>query len=70
VAALERDEPLVSCFTAWCPRCRGNYLLTPDLAAFPSSSAHHVHKLKLLDSLRSEGVYLPAPAKSGAEPSI
>jgi hypothetical protein len=70
VTALERDEPLVSCFTAWCPRCRGNYLLTPDLAAFPSPSAHHVHKLRLLDRLRAEGIYLPAPCTSGVDSSL
>lgn len=72
VTALERDEPLVSCFTAWCARCRRNYLLMTDVASFPSPSAHHVHKLRLLDHLRAEGIYFPAsqPAKSGAEPSI
>lgn len=60
VTALERDEPLVPCFTAWCSRCRGNYLLTPDVAGFPSPSAHHVHKLQLLGLLRAQGLYLPA----------
>jgi hypothetical protein len=59
VKALEQDEPLVPCFTAWCSRCRSNYLLTSDLAGFPSPSAHHVHKLHLLGLLRAQGLYPP-----------
>lgn len=58
VARLEEGDPgVVSCFTAWCSRCRGNYLLTTDLAAFPTASAHHTHKLQLLAQLRAGGVY-------------
>jgi hypothetical protein len=63
VAALERDEPIVSCFTAWCPSCRGNYFLTPDLRCFPTPSAHHTHKLALLQMLRDQGLYPGAVSK-------
>jgi hypothetical protein len=48
---------LVSCFTAWCSVCKGPYLLTTDVAAFPTRSAHHTHKLVLLDSLREDSVF-------------
>lgn len=48
---------LVSCFTAWCTTCRGGYLLTTDLADFPTPSAHHTHKLVLLANLRRGGVF-------------
>jgi hypothetical protein len=65
VAALERDEPIVSCFTAWCPRCRGNYFLTRDISCFPTPSAHHTHKLVLLQMLRDQGVYSNAGVKPG-----
>lgn len=57
VADLEQRQDITSCFTARCARCRRNYLLTPDLAQFPTPSAHHTHKLALLGHLRSEGVY-------------
>ena len=36
-------------------------MLTTDLAGFPSPSAHHVHKLTLLQRLREEGIMLPPP---------
>jgi hypothetical protein len=58
VERLERGSTITSCFTGWCSRCKGNYLLTPDLQRFPSSSAHHTHKLALLKFLRDEGVFL------------
>lgn len=62
VEALERGQPgLVSCFTAWCPRCRAPYFLSTDLGAFPCPSAHHVHKLLLLRRLCAEGI-IPPPA--------
>lgn len=48
---------LASCFTAWCPRCYGAYLVTADLDAFPCPSAHHTHKLHLLRQLREAGIY-------------
>lgn len=54
---LEHRQDIASCFTAWCPRCRENYLLTVDLAAFPCPSAHHTHKLALLSRLRADGIY-------------
>lgn len=56
VGALE-SSLIVSCFTAWCPRCRGNYLLTTGLDGFPCPSAHYTHHLKLLAFLRDEGVF-------------
>jgi hypothetical protein len=59
VEDLERNQVIASCFTAWCPRCKGNYMLTADVAQFPSPSAHHTHKLALLARLRKERVYLP-----------
>lgn len=58
VGELEGCTPgIVSCFTAWCARCRGPYLLTTDMASFPTPSAHHTHKLQLLEQLRRAGVY-------------
>ena len=59
VEDVEQRQTITSCFTARCARCRQNYLLTPDLALFPTPSAHHTHKLALLALLRAEGVYLP-----------
>ena len=50
VAELEA-RPITPCFTAWCPRCSRAYLLTTDLASFPSPSAHHAHRLALLAGL-------------------
>lgn len=50
-------QGLVSCFTAWCGRCKTRYLLTTDLDLFPTSSAHHTHKLVLLNGLKSCGMY-------------
>ncbi len=58
VETLEEHPALISCFTAWCSRCRGAYMLTPDLASFPAPSAHHTHKLVLLEKLCAEGVYV------------
>jgi hypothetical protein len=57
VEDVECRQGLASCFTARCASCRRNYLLTPDLALFPTPSAHHTHKLALLAHLRAEGVY-------------
>jgi hypothetical protein len=57
VEDLERRQDIASCFTAWCPRCRGNYMLTSDLGRFPCPSAHHTHKLALLARLRADGIY-------------
>lgn len=54
---LEHRQNIASCFTAWCPRCKGNYMLTADLGRFPCPSAHHTHKLALLARLRVGGVY-------------
>lgn len=70
VVRLEEGDPgIVSCFTAWCSRCRSPYLLTTDLAAFPTPSAHHTHKLQLLAQLRQAGVYkaphAPNPPHAG-----
>ncbi len=62
VEALEQTQSLVSCFTAWCPRCRGNYFLTTDVDSFPVPSAHHTHKLALLGRLSSAGIYSTCPA--------
>jgi len=56
---LENSERITSCFTAWCARCSGTYFLTTDLHAFPTPSAHHTHKLCLLNNLRDSGAYLP-----------
>jgi len=71
VHALERDECITSCFTAWCPRCRSNYLLATDLQSFPSPSAHHTHQLRLLAMLRAHGIYPPANGqKPGAAGGI
>jgi hypothetical protein len=50
-------QPLVSCFTAWCPRCSHNYMLTRDVAEFPTPSAHHTHQLQLLAILRESGAF-------------
>ena len=62
VGQLEAGTPgIVSCFTAWCTRCRAPYLLTTDLGAFPMPSAHHTHKLQLLQQLRGAGVYSVPP---------
>lgn len=57
VAALEEGGGIVSCFTAWCSDCRKNYFLTPELGRFPTSSAHHTHKLELLRVLREQGIF-------------
>ncbi len=70
VEALEQERPgPISCFTAWCPRCRGVYLLTTDMGTFPSPSAHHTHKLRLLQLLRAEQI-IPPPPPSAGPPSI
>lgn len=52
VDQLETERGLTSCFTAWCPDCRRNYMLTHDLPDFPSPSAYHTHQLALLKILR------------------
>ena len=60
VRAAESKQRLTSCFTAWCPRCSGPYLLTTNLASFPSPSAHHTHQLVLLSVLRESGAFFPS----------
>lgn len=59
-AAVERCEQqaVTPCFTAWCARCWRNYLLAPDVQAFAYPSAHHTHKLVLLEHLRAQGLLL------------
>ena len=57
VRDIETKQRVTSCFTAWCSRCRGVYMLTPDLSSVPAPSAHHTHKLGLLRKLRADGVY-------------
>lgn len=59
------SERITSCFTAWCSRCNQTYLLTTDVSAFSTPSAHHTHKLKLLDGLRESGVYFWNPEDAG-----
>ena len=56
VCELERQH-ITSCFTAWCPNCSGTYMLTTELDAFPSPSAHHTHQLLLLSVLRESGAF-------------
>ncbi len=60
VRAAESDQRITSCFTAWCSRCHGPYLLTTDLASFPTPSAHHTHQLVLLSVLRDSGALVPS----------
>jgi len=48
---VETDEAIVPCFTAWCSTCASKYWLTPDLALFPTPSAHHAHKYTLMRTL-------------------
>lgn len=60
VQAAESRQRLTSCFTAWCSRCSGPYLLTTDLDAFPTPSAHHAHQLVLLSVLRESGALVPS----------
>jgi hypothetical protein len=56
-AAVEKlEQQLLSCFSAWCQKCKRNYMLTPELASFPSPSAHHTHQLALLQMLQDSGV--------------
>jgi hypothetical protein len=50
---------LVSCFTGWCCSCNTTYLLETDAPGFPTRSAHHTHKLTLLESLRREKIFSP-----------
>lgn len=57
VARLEDDTRITSCFTAWCPKCSGTYLLTTDMESFPVPSAHHTHQLRLLSVLRESGAF-------------
>ena len=64
VEDAEQRQGITSCFTARCARCRRNYLLTPDLAQFPTPSAHHTHKLALLARLRAEGIYFTGAGDS------
>ncbi len=60
VRAAESRQRITSCFTAWCRDCQRTYLLTTDLAAFPSPSAHHTHQLLLLSTLRESGAFFPS----------
>lgn len=62
VRKAETEQRITSCFTAWCPTCAGPYLLTTDMDAFPSPSAHHTHQLVLLSVLRESGALVPAEA--------
>jgi hypothetical protein len=57
VLDLEDNSRITSCFTAWCSRCSNAYLLTTDIEAFPSPSAHHTHQLRLLSVLRESGAF-------------
>lgn len=59
VCAAETTQRLTSCFTAWCARCSGPYLLTSALDSFPCPSAHHTHQLRLLSVLRESGAFFP-----------
>ena len=60
VREAESHQRITSCFTAWCPNCASPYLLTTDLAGFPSPSAHHTHQLVLLSVLRDSGALVPS----------
>jgi hypothetical protein len=60
VREAESQQRITSCFTAWCPNCASPYLLTTDLAGFPSPSAHHTHQLVLLSVLRDSGALVPS----------
>lgn len=62
VRDAESQQRITSCFTAWCPTCARTYLLTTDIHAFPSPSAHHTHQLVLLSVLRESGALVPAEA--------
>lgn len=62
VMRAEQTESITSCFTAWCSRCRGPYLVSTDIAGFPCPSAHHTHKLVLLAALREAGALPPRRA--------
>jgi hypothetical protein len=59
VTEAETKHRLTSCFTAWCPKCYGPYLLTTGIDEFPSPSAHHTHQLLLLSVLRESGALFP-----------
>jgi hypothetical protein len=59
VDEAETKQRLASCFTAWCPKCYGPYLLTTGMDEFPSPSAHHTHQLVLLSVLRQSGALFP-----------
>ena len=60
VGEAETKQRLASCFTAWCPKCYGPYLLTTGIHEFPTPSAHHTHQLLLLSVLRESGALFPA----------
>lgn len=57
VRALETEQTITSCFTAWCPQCMDTSLVVTDLHSFPVPSAHHTHQLALLAVLQKAGVY-------------
>ena len=52
------QEGIHPCFTAWCSTCSNTYMLCSDVPKFFSPSAHHTHKLALLDLLKAEGIYM------------
>jgi hypothetical protein len=54
-------QHITSCFTAWCSSCRGTYMLTSGMDAFPCPSAHHTHQLRLLSVLQESGAFASAP---------
>jgi hypothetical protein len=56
----EHKQRIASCFTAWCSRCAGPYLLTTEMDQFPAPSAHHTHQLVLLSVLRESGALAPS----------
>ena len=59
VNEAETNHRVTPCFTAWCPKCYGPYLLTTGINEFPSPSAHHTHQLLLLSVLRESGALFP-----------
>lgn len=63
VSDLESKGIITPCFTGWCPRCRGLYMLTSGMAMFGTPSAHHTHQLCLLQQLRRAGLF---PSAGGA----
>jgi hypothetical protein len=52
VRSLEQ-APLQASVTAWCPVCKGPYLLTGALDMFPTPAAHHAHMIILSQRMLS-----------------